>query len=127
MRALITSILGVCVASCTLLANEAASASPPPRPLWTSSNVVGRADPPLPFRVEPTYPKLSIHQPLGIFPEPGTNNLLALQHLDTSVKGPGRILRFDNDVSVDRFDCVLQLYPEEIPYWIGFHPVVSKN
>lgn len=127
MRALITSILGVCVASSTLLANEAASASPSPRPLWTSSKVVGRADPPLPFRVEPTYPKLSIHQPLGIFPEPGTNNLLALQHLDTSVKGPGRILRFDDDVSVDRFDCVLQLYPEEIPYWIVFHPEHEQN
>jgi len=48
---------------------------------WTSSHVVGYPDPPLPFTVAKAWPKFKVKQPLYLLEEPGTDNLLLLQHL----------------------------------------------
>ena len=49
---------------------------------WNDSRVVGSPDPLSPYKVVRAFPKLTIKQPLTLTPEPGTNRLFILQHLD---------------------------------------------
>ncbi len=63
---------------------------------WNDSRVVGSPDPLPPYKVVRAFPKLTIKQPLCLTPEPGTNRLFILQHLNVWA-GPGRLLAVDDD------------------------------
>jgi len=94
------------------------------RVAWTTSRVVGSPEPPLPYRVEETFQNVKIHQPLAVYPEPGTDNLLVIQHLGPW-RGPGKILRIKDDPETDQVDELLSL--DRIAYGLAFHPNYEKN
>ena len=62
---------------------------------WNDSRVVGSPDPLPPYKVARAFPNLTIKQPLSLTPEPGTNRLFILQHLNVWA-GPGRLLAVDD-------------------------------
>ena len=94
------------------------------RPKWTTSRVVGFPDPPLPYRVTPAFPRLKIRQPVYIAEEPGTDNLLVIQHLENWA-GPGRVIRVRNDANVDSSETLLEI--NQLVYGLTFHPDFEKN
>src|SRR6185503_14044950 len=88
------------------------------RTLWTTSQVKGTPEPPPPYRVKKTFEKLQIRQPLCIYPEPGTDKLLVVQHLG-SWAGPAKILRVKDDPESSEQEEVLHM--DRIAYGIAFH------
>lgn len=94
------------------------------RVAWTSSRVVGSPDPPLPYTVARAFPKLKVFQPLYALEEPGTNNILLLQHLG-SWSGPGKLLRFRDDPNVDSAQSLLDI--DGIAYGMALHPDFIHN
>jgi glucose/arabinose dehydrogenase len=60
------------------------------RELWTTSKVVGSPEPPAPYRLAPTYPKLKFNEALEIAPVPGKPAWVVAER-------PGKIYRFDSD------------------------------
>ncbi len=68
---------------------------------WNDSRIVGSPDPLPPYKVVRAFPKLTIKQPLCLFPEPGTNRLLILQHLNVWA-GPSRLLAVPDDQAASR-------------------------
>ena len=59
---------------------------------WKDSRVVGSPDPLSHYKVVRAFPKLTVKQPLCLTPEPGTDRLFILQHLNVWA-GPGRIAK----------------------------------
>jgi uncharacterized repeat protein (TIGR03806 family) len=94
------------------------------RVAWTTSRVVGSPDPPLPYTAVRAYPKLSLRQPLYIITQPGTKNLLAIEHVGTWA-GPGRIVRFPHDPQVASVETLLTM--DRLPYAAAFHPKFAEN
>jgi len=94
------------------------------RTLLTSSRVIGSPEPPLPYKVQRAYPKLDVFQPLYIAEEPGTDDLLILQHL-SHWGGPGKLLRARNDPNVSSYEVVLPI--DGLPYGFCFHPDFLHN
>src|SRR4051812_23145687 len=66
---------------------------------WNDSRVVGSPDPLPPYKVVRAFPRLSVKQPLSLTPEPGTDRLFILQHLNSSA-GPGRLIAVRDDQEV---------------------------
>ena len=91
---------------------------------WTRSRVVGFPDPPLPYRVAKAFPKLKVFQPVYLAEEPGTDNLLAVQHLG-SWAGPGKVIRFRNDADIDSAETLLE--NDRLIYGLTFHPRFREN
>ena len=60
------------------------------RELWTTSKVVGSPEPPAPYRLVPTYPKLKFDEALELTPIPGKPAWVVAER-------PGKIYRFDAD------------------------------
>ena len=46
---------------------------------WTTSHVVGSPDPPPPYRIERSFPRLKFEQPLYLMKEPGSDYLFVIQ------------------------------------------------
>src|SRR5436309_2065795 len=78
------------------LTNTAMARADEPRPLWTTSHVIGSPNPPLPFRARQTFKHLTLPCPIGVAREPGTQALL-LWHQLSAWGGRGRILRIADD------------------------------
>jgi glucose/arabinose dehydrogenase len=91
---------------------------------WTTSHVVGSPNPPLPYRVKRVFPKLTFTHPLYVVAEPGTDNVLLLQHFG-GYEGPGRVVRFRADPPTDKTETLLQF--NRIAYGLTFHPDFHKN
>ena len=101
-------------------------AEPPnrPRPLWTTSRVIGRPEPPSPYTTERRFRKLSLKQPMGFYPEPGTRRIIFAQHLGPS-GGPSRVLAFEGDEDADSLDVLF--HDERLLYNLAFDPDYEEN
>ena len=86
---------------------------------WNDSRVVGSPDPPSPYKVVRAFPKLTIKQPLSLTPEPGTNRLFILQHLNFWA-GPGRLLAVDDDQDASRTETLLEI--DGLAVGVALHP-----
>ena len=122
MNASHLSRLAVC--GLLLLVSIAPTAEPGPRPLWTTSRVVGSPSPALPYRVRQTFKNLKVPCPIGVAHEPGTNSLLLL-HQMWPWGGPGKILRIADDPEVSQTQLLLA--PDAIAYGVAFHPDYIHN
>ncbi|HET6249373.1 MAG TPA: PQQ-dependent sugar dehydrogenase [Tepidisphaeraceae bacterium] len=91
---------------------------------WTTSNVVGFPDPPLPFAVTKAFPKLKIFQPLAAIEEPGADTCLVLQHLG-SREGPSRLVRIKDDPDADTAETLLDR--DDLIYGMTIHPDYIHN
>src|SRR5262249_37019784 len=88
------------------------------------SRVVGSPEPPPPYKVVRSFPKLTIKQPLSITPEPGTDRLFILQHLNHWA-GPGRLLAVQDDQNASETEMLLQM--DGLAYGLAFHPDYEHN
>jgi uncharacterized repeat protein (TIGR03806 family) len=91
---------------------------------WNDSRVVGSPDPLPPYKVAKAFPKLTVKQPLGLFPEPGTNRLIILQHLNHWA-GPGRLLAIPDDQ--DASDPEMLLEVDGLAVGVAYHPEYERN
>ena len=78
---LVTSaiMVALCLAGAPRLVAEKKSPGEKPRPLWTTSRVIGTPDPPAPYQLENAFPDLAFDEPLAISLIPGTNRFLLCQ------------------------------------------------
>ncbi len=91
---------------------------------WATSHVQGSPEPPLPYRVRKAFPNLSIFQPIFVRTEPGSHRLIAVQHMGHWV-GPGKLVRFENDPEVSKYEVFLEL--DRLIYGFTFHPKFKEN
>ncbi|MBI2823896.1 MAG: PQQ-dependent sugar dehydrogenase [Planctomycetia bacterium] len=85
---------------------------------WTMSQVVGRPDPPLPFRVRRVFERVPLKQPLFFTHEPGTGRLLVVEQ-------QGRIVAFPNRADSEAVDLFLDTGRET--YSLTFDPKYADN
>ena len=85
---------------------------------WTSSNIRGTPDPPLPFEIELAFPHLKFDEPLNLTSTPGTNRLLIAERF-------GKIFSFPNNSQTTQSDLVLDL--EKTVYGLVCHPNFKEN
>jgi glucose/arabinose dehydrogenase len=90
-----------------------------PRVTWTKSRVVGRPDPPPPYRARTVFPELKLRNPLYIATIPGSNTLLVVEQR-------GRILAVANGATGAAATTFAQL-PDCETYSVCFHPDFAKN
>jgi len=64
----------------------------PQRTPWTTSRVVGRPEPSLPFTTRPFRPELTLKNPVFVISEPGTRDLLVVLQ-GGEAERPSRIVR----------------------------------
>ena len=117
------------VAPIFILVSAAAPAAEKPFGLdrripWNDSRVVGSPDPPPPYKVARAFPKLTIKQPLSLTPEPGTNRLLVLQHLNFWA-GPGRLLAVDDRQDASQAETLLEI--DGLAVGVAVHPNYERN
>ncbi len=96
----------------------------PKRTEWTTSRVKGSPEPPLPYRVERVFPKLTFDSPVELIPAPGSDRLFVLEV-------GGKIYSFPNRQDADKLDLALEI-KKEIPgvgncYGLEFHPDFEEN
>lgn len=103
--------------------NIAAAEQRPPAH-WDGVRLTGYPDPPPPFRLERTFPELTIPQAIaaGSFPSGGWMWVAAHQ---PGSKGPGRVYRFPDSQQVS--DPELLLERPEMIYGLAFHPQFAEN
>ncbi|MFP6612943.1 MAG: PQQ-dependent sugar dehydrogenase [Pirellulales bacterium] len=110
---------------CPAIRLPADDGSSPPKPyginkrvLWTKSRVIGRPEPPPPFRLERVFPKLKFSQPVYLIAEPDSQHWLVLER-------NGKIFRFPNDPQVAKAELFMDLGRQA--YSLAFHPEYRKN
>ncbi|MBX6311637.1 MAG: PQQ-dependent sugar dehydrogenase, partial [Isosphaeraceae bacterium] len=91
---------------------------------WNDSRVVGSPDPPLPYKVVRAWPKFTVKQPLTLTPEPGTDRLFLLQHLNYWA-GPGRLLAIRDDQGATEAETLLEI--DGLAVGLAFHPDYERN
>jgi glucose/arabinose dehydrogenase len=91
---------------------------------WTNSKIVGTPNPPPPYRVKRAFPKVTFRQPLAVSREPGTDNLLVIEHYG-GYEGPAKILRIKDDPAVEKAEPFLDM--NRIAYGVAYHPDFLKN
>src|SRR6185436_7868480 len=91
---------------------------------WTTSAIRGTPEPPLPFRVERAFPKLTVEQPNEVATIPGSGRLAAIETA-------GKIFSFPDDEAVETADLFgdMQAFDSEVGqcYSIAFHPRFAEN
>jgi hypothetical protein len=91
---------------------------------WTTSAIRGTPEPPLPFRVERAFPKLTFEQPNEVATIPGSDRLVAIETA-------GKIFSFPDDEAVEKADLFgdMQAFDSEVGqcYSIAFHPRFAEN
>ncbi len=109
------------VVAAVLLAGACAlaPADPPTRIPWTATRLVGSPDPPLPYTVEKTFPKVAWKSPVYIAPEPGTDSLWVVEEA-------GRIRRIANDPATAASDTLLEI-PKRLVYAVCFPPRYAET
>ncbi|MDA1015217.1 MAG: PQQ-dependent sugar dehydrogenase [Planctomycetota bacterium] len=88
---------------------------------FTTSNVVGSPEPPHPYRVVRTLPKLKMKQALFVINEPGTKHLMFIEHGGSK----SRVCRTRDDGTSGEFDVLLDV--DHPVYSACFHPKFQKN
>ncbi|MGP0062559.1 MAG: PQQ-dependent sugar dehydrogenase [Isosphaeraceae bacterium] len=91
---------------------------------WNDSRVVGSPDPLPPYKVVRAFPKLSIKQPLSLTPEPGTNRLFILNHMNYWA-GPGHVLAIEDDQDASQVEDLLEV--NGLAVGLAFHPDYVHN
>ena len=91
---------------------------------WDDSQVVGSPDPPLPYKTARAFPKLTVKQPLSLIPEPGTDRLFILEHLQYWA-GPGRLVAIRDDQDVAEAKTLLDI--DGLAVGFAFHPDYGRN
>ena len=91
---------------------------------WNDSRVIGSPDPPLPYKVVRSFPKVTVKQPLVLVPEPGTNRLFLIQHHNFWA-GPGRLLAINDDQDATAAETLLDI--DGLPVGLAFHPDYERN
>jgi glucose/arabinose dehydrogenase len=91
---------------------------------WNDSRVVGSPDPLSPYKVVRAFPGLTIKQPLSLTPEPGTDRLFVLQHLQYWA-GPGRLLAVRDDQGATEAETLLEI--DGLAVGLAFHPDYEHN
>ncbi len=91
---------------------------------WTTSRIHGSPEPPLPYRVERAFPKITFDHPMDVAAIPGTERLVV-----ATLKG--QLLSLPNDdacESADLFGDVRKFEPEAADcYAFTFHPRFAEN
>jgi putative heme-binding domain-containing protein len=115
-----------------LLGGPGIAADPPARTSWTTSQVVGSPDPPLPFKVVRVLPNLNFNRPLLLVRGPEGNRLFVGEQ-----SGALYSFRDDPDAKAELFIDLRQeiktipLLPKaksvEIVYGLVFHPDFAQN
>jgi putative heme-binding domain-containing protein len=108
--------------------------APPQRAAWTTSRVVGSPEPPPPYRLERTFPKLKFASPVDMTWGPATLNRWFV------VEQYGKILSFPPDMAVATADVAIDLKKDligldKVPtarsvsnvYALAFHPDFERN
>lgn len=90
---------------------------------WTASRFAGTPDPPLPYVVEPAFPKLQFDRPLLLEAMPGSRRLFVGEV-------SGKILTF-NETGADQADLAIDLARARpglsAVYGLTFHPRFEEN
>lgn len=94
------------------------------RTAWNDSRVVGSPDPLSPYKTVGAFPKLTVKQPLTLTPEPGTDRLFILQHLNHWA-GPGRLLAVKDDQDASEAETLLEI--DGLAVGLAFHPDYEHN
>src|SRR5262249_48961850 len=81
-------------------------------------------DPLPPYKVIRAFPKLEVKQPLSMTPEPGTNRLFILHHLNYWA-GPGRLLAVEDDQNASAATMLLEF--DGLAFGVAFHPEYTRN
>jgi uncharacterized repeat protein (TIGR03806 family) len=85
---------------------------------WTTSRVVGSPDPPDPYRLEPAFPKLQLHEPLSATLIPGSTQLLIAGR-------QGQLWSFDPMAVNPQAELVVDL--QRTIYGVVAHPRFASN
>lgn len=85
---------------------------------WTTSKVKGSPEPPDPFTLAPTYPKLKFFEALELAPVPGKKAWVVAER-------PGKVFTFDADPA--RAEKKLVLDVKHTVYGVVLHPDFQKN
>jgi glucose/arabinose dehydrogenase len=93
---------------------------------WNDSRVAGSPDPLPPYKVVRVFPKLSVKQPLVLTPEPGTNRLFILQHLNVWA-GPGRLLAVPDRQDVTAAEAEMLVEIDGLAIGFALHPDYERN
>ncbi len=88
------------------------------RELWTKSKVVGSPEPPDPFTMVKTYPKLTFFEALELTPVPGAKAWVVAER-------PGKIYTFDMDPAKAEKKLVLDV--KHTVYGVVLHPKFADN
>jgi glucose/arabinose dehydrogenase len=91
---------------------------------WNDSRVVGSPDPLPPYKVVRAFPNLTVKQPLSMTPEPGTDRLFILQHLNFWA-GPGRLLAVRDDQDTTMAQTLLDI--DGLAVGVAFHPDYKRT
>lgn len=105
----------------------------PKRIPWTASHITGSPEPPLPYRAERIFPKLSFKNPLLLTRAPGTERLFVAEQA-------GKLYSFPNNQACAKAELFLDLTTEVHSwdasgkvkgvgnvYGLCFHPQFAKN
>jgi uncharacterized repeat protein (TIGR03806 family) len=88
------------------------------RELWTTSKVKGSPEPPDPYQLVPTYPKLTFNEPLELVAVPGKKAWVVAERR-------GKIYTFDGDLA--KAEKKLLLDVGRTVYGVALHPQFQKN
>jgi glucose/arabinose dehydrogenase len=91
---------------------------------WNDSRVVGSPDPPLPYKAVRGFPKLTVVRPALLAPEPGTDRLFILSHLNHWA-GPSQLLAVRDDQGASATEVLLPI--DGLAYGLTFHPDYARN
>ena len=103
----------------------------PQRIPWTTSTIAGTPEPPLPYKLERAFPKLTFNNPLLLATAPGINRFFVLeQH--------GKMFSFPIDENAANADLVIDVKKLDSfdkdkvrgvgeLYGLAFHPQFAKN
>jgi putative heme-binding domain-containing protein len=114
-----------------LASQDAKNPGIPKRIPWTTSTIAGTPGPPLPYKLERAFPKLTFNNPLLLTTAPDINRFFVLeQH--------GKLFSFPIDEDVAAADLVIDLKKLDSfdkdkvrgvgeTYGLAFHPQFAKN
>ena len=109
-------------------AGPVADAEEPGAPMrrlsWDDSRVVGTPGAPLPFKTVRAFPRLTVQSPLSMTPEPGTDRLFILEHLQYW-SGPGRLVAVRDDQEAAEARTLLDI--DGLAVGVAFHPDYARN
>ena len=102
----------------------ACAEEPMQRVLWNESRVIGSPEPPPPYRIARAYPELTLHRPIYVRAEPGSDRLFVVT-VDGGDSGPASIRSFVDRPEVAAADLLLE--SDRLIYGFAFHPRYAEN